>query len=175
MMDDEKLFVRAKLYVSAMAKGINPTTGEYVSECDSLADQRIQRCMEYVLEYMERPRSAGRARPFSITPEQKAAVQVSEEPIGINEVAKRINAVTGDGVKGISGVALASWLVSEGYLSSVKDSEGHTRKKLNDRSFELDIIEVDGEYDGRPYRQLRYGPTAQRFLIDNLEKIYGGR
>lgn len=172
-MGDEKLFTRAKFYLNAMSKGINPTTGEFVPETDALADKRIQRCMEYVLNLIENPKVSVTYRsPLSLSPEQKDDITISDESVGVNEVAKRINAVLNADMRKTSGVAIASWLVKEGYLSITEGNDGRSRKTLGARASELDMTEVYSEYNGIKYLQVRYGPAAQRFIVNNIEKIY---
>lgn len=179
-MEDKKLLQRAKFYADAMAQGINPTTGEYAAAGDSLSDPKLQRCMGYISEILSNVINNAYVKKvrenFRITPEQKAAVLLSDSPIGVNELARRINAVIDtEAVKSVSGVTIASWLADNGYLTVVKDSEGHTKKRLNDRSFEFGISETEGiSRTGIPFKQLVYDRKAQSFIVEHIENILAG-
>lgn len=180
-MEDMRILKRARDYISAMSEGINPLTGEFVPSGDTVAEARIQKCCEYVAGILNKLIENGgcfdnEKIPFSITPRQRVEVKTSKEPIGVNELVKRINAVTAKNMRGITGAAITAWLAKKGYLSVEKTVQTKesvtTRKVLNERSRELGItaIECVGS-TGKKYERLLYSNTAQRFILDNLDNI----
>lgn len=179
-MEDLKILKHARHYIAAMADGINPLTGEYAPPNDTISEERIQKCCRYVKEILDKLIESGgsvkpQKVPFSITPQQLTEVHVSAEPIGINEIAKRINSVTPKNMTGISGAKIASWLAENGYLTveTFNSVQPKTRKILNERSRALGITSVHGinPKTGEMYEKLLYAETAQRFILNNLYKI----
>ena len=179
-MDDLKLLKRAKLYTDAMSQGINPLTGEYVSNADSLSQDKLQNCMQYIsdilsdrIRRMER-KPKTRKILFSITPSQKSMVKLSDEPIGVNGIAKNINAVIDTEVmRSVSGVKIAEWMVEQGYLDIVQKEDNKTQKVINDRSAAFGITERDAINieTGEIYKKPVYNKTARKYIIDHIEEI----
>lgn len=179
-MYDLKLLKRAKLYVDAMSQGINPMNGEYVKETDSLSQEKIQNCMVYISQILndviqrnERKQS-GKRRPFSITFEQKAMVRLSDEPIGINELARRINEVIDKStMRSVSGTKITSWLVEQGYLDQIRIKGNKTQKTVNLRSasFGISIRDRVNIDTGEIYKQPVYNRYAQQYILEHIEEI----
>ena len=69
-MEDIRILKRARLYMTAMSEGINPLTGEYVPEGDSISQPRIQKCCEYVAGLIDKMIAKQEKSPFAITPQQ---------------------------------------------------------------------------------------------------------
>lgn len=185
-MEDVKIIKRARHYMAAMSDGINPLTGEYALSGDTISQERIQRCCAYVVEILDKLIENGGSFnaekiPFAITPNQCAAVKISDIPIGINDVAKRINAVTPKNMTNISGAKITSWLAENGYLDveTLKSTQTKeitmTKKLLNNRSRELGITAVQAvkRMTGEVYEKLLYNDNAQKFILKNLDKIVG--
>ncbi len=179
-MYDVRLIKRAKFYAEAMSQGIDPVTGEFASENDTISHERIQQCMGYIVSLLDdvlKYGLGGDKAEFCITPAQKSKVRLSDNEIGVNDLAKRINNEIDTGfVKGVTGSKIASWLVSRGYLSEqvygeMKSSK-RTVKTLNEKSALLGLKVIDKtRHTGEVYKQIVYPPSAQRFVLDNIEEI----
>lgn len=180
-MDDLKILIHARHYIGSMANGINPLNGEYAPQGDTISQERIQKCCSYVANILDKLIENGgefgrpKRQKFSITPQQISKVEISAEPIGINEFAKRINAATDKNMRGISGAKIASWLAENGYLTVVEKSESVTKthKVTNERSAVLGITmtELANVSTGEIYQKILYSPQAQRFILDNIDRI----
>lgn len=178
-MDEIRILKHARFYMSAMSEGINPLTGEYAPPGDTISQERIQKCCAYVVEQLDKlivqnGSASPRKLPFSITPQQAAQVQLSQTPIGVNDLAKRINAVTAKNMRNITGQSIAKWLANNGYLSQQRTTEEVVKMKKvpNERSSELGItlVKVTGP-DGGTYDKLLYSEKAQRFVLGNINSI----
>lgn len=180
-MYDVRMLKRARLYIEAMSQGINPLTGEYVPEWDTVAQERIQRCMGYVVTVLDDVLKKGvgaKKQEFQITSAQKAQVQLSDYEIGVNDLSKRINDTIDTGfVKGITGNKIAEWLVNKGFLSvreEVKTTK-NTVKILNDKAIQLGISSrLRTKPSGEAYEQLMYSRQAQQFILDHIDEIAKG-
>ncbi len=185
-MEDLKLLKHARHYIASMAQGINPLNGEFAAVGDTISQERIQKCCEYVAgllgKIIENEGEIGKSprkprKEFSITPRQIQNIAIFSQPIGINDVAKQINAVCEKGMKKITGAQIASWLANNGYLDVISEETQHvsvkTKKVLNDRSRELGITSatVVDKKTGEVYEKLLYNEHAQRFIVQNLDDI----
>ncbi len=180
-IDEMKLLKRSKLYIDAMAQGINPLTGEFVSD-SVISDGKIQSCLEYVSFVLDnvidkggitkaRNREKNTNENVVITREQIEKIKFSKEPIGITETAKRINEVIDESIsKRVTGPMLANMMVEMGYIGLEKDSR---RKITNEKSKKLGITTVQRKRLNSDdiYEQVVYSEDAQKFiayhLIDN--------
>lgn len=180
-MEDMRVLKHARHYIASMAEGINPLNGEFAPEGDTISQERIQKCCAYVTGLLDKLIQNGgnvgtpHKVNFEISREQIGRVEVSQIPIGINDIAKHINAVTDKNMKGISGAKIASWLVDAGYLTLERYStpSEKTRKVLNERSHELGITKtsITDKRTGEICDKLLYSENAQRFILSNLDKI----
>lgn len=180
-MENLKVLIHAKHYISAMANGINPLNGEYAPDGDTISQQRIQKCCSYVADILdkliENEGNFGTVpkRKFAITPLQLSDVKISDTPIGINDFAKRINAVTDTNMRGISGAKIAAWMAENGYLTVVEKTvpSKKTYKILNERSAQLGMTTTEyvDKKTGEISQKILYGSQAQKFILDNIDKI----
>ncbi len=178
-MYDIKLVKRAKLYSDAMSQGINPLNGDYVRDDDSLAQERIQHCMVFISQILENVITGGGAvkkskASFAITNEQKSRIEISDEPVGVNELARRINAVVdASSMRTVSGTKIASWMVKNGYLDLVTIDENKTIKIVNDKSpcFGISVRDKINLDTGDTYQQPVYNKSAQQYIVEHIEEI----
>lgn len=176
-MEDLVLLKRAVNYMEKMAMGKNPVTNKDVPQGDTVSEKRVQNCCIYVRDVLDKiiknDGMIGKRKKFTVTDELLSKIEISEIPIGISDFAKRINAVKEDTMRGISGTKIASWLAREGYISTEKIGENKTRKVINERSKEIGIISESkvSRRTGEIYDQLLYSAEAQRFILENLDKI----
>ena len=117
---------RARMYLDKLANGIDPITDEELPNDTVLNNVRLARCFFYSADILRRVIENGgeikapkkpKLSAFSITPEQKAAFQISYTPLRISEIVERLNAIVDTGtVKKLSTTAITGWLVEKGFL-----------------------------------------------------------
>ncbi len=171
---------RAKMYIDKLANGINPLTDTEMPEDETLNQVRISRCLFYVSEVLGRVidnggevgrKGAVLQLPFSVTDEQLSKAEISEQPVGVAIIAKRIAAVLDENVKSVPATHISNWLVQNGYLTEC--IRMNKREKISTQKGEaLGIVTVDSvNPSGVPYRKNIYSADAQKFIIDNIAKI----
>ena len=107
----------------------------------------------------------------SITDEQCSAVLVTQDPVGVSIISKRVGEVLDENVKTIPATHVTSWLVDNGYLVENVYS-GKKKKVTTPKGEQLGILTVDAvNPQGVPYKKNLYDSNAQRFIISNLNKI----
>lgn len=99
---------KTRYYMLSMSEGVNPCTGETAAENDVIARQSVQDCCEYVMMILDKmiercKRSRNRKCSDEITEGSYLLewVELSDKPIGVNQLAGRINAVLGDNRRNI--------------------------------------------------------------------------
>lgn len=170
---------RAKMYIDKLANGVDPITGGDVSDDSVINNVRISRCLFYVSGVLQKVIENGgevkktviKGLPFRITDEQLGMIEISEAPVGVSIIAKRIAAVLDEGVKNVSASKISTWLVNEGYLVE-NIRAGERSKEATEKGEAIGIFTVDGtSLSGREYKKNIYNADAQRFIISNIVQI----
>lgn len=171
---------RAKMYIDHLANGVDPLTNAEIPNDSVLNQVRISRCLFYVSDILSKvidnggevgKKHADKQLPFTITPEQLARVEISEDPVGVAIIAKRIAAVVDENVKGVPAVHISNWLLMNGYLS--ENIRSNKREKVaTSKGESIGIHTIDSvNSSGIPFRKNIYSSQAQRFVIGNIVKI----
>lgn len=172
---------RAKYYMDSLSSGTNPITGEPLAyDCEIAADN-FYKCFAYISEVLEKEinksahtdESRGKREEFYLSDEDMEKVLITDDHVGINTVAARINDVIDrDVMKGVSGGKLAECLVSMGYLKLDTLPNGNTVRVASDMGV-LAGIETQNRTDtvGKAYMQNVYSKQMQEFLVKNINEI----
>lgn len=178
-MTELETLQRAKMYIDKLANGIDPLTETEINGDSVINNVRISRCLFYVSGVLEKVISNGgevkktvvRSKDFIISEEQLSRVEISDEPVGITIISKRIAAVLDEGVKKVSPQRITGWLLNEGYLTEFirgdKRSKETTQKGESIGIFTVDSVSLNGV----PYRKTIYNSDAQRFIVSNIVRI----
>jgi len=167
----------ARAVLQGIAKGIDPLTGELISENTFLQDSRIIRCFYFITEILDNVSNGSYNRNnnlpnFIITPEQKSRVVMSEGRIGVNEFSKCINTCIDTNIsKKLTGVELNKRLKKLGILSETSTSDGKTRTITNENSFEFGFEMETRSFKGAEYEMVCMNDKGKKYLMDNIEGI----
>ena len=180
-MDNKlEMMKRAKSYLEQMANGLDPISETELPDDTILNNVRISRCFFFVADVLrEVIENGGEVKkavkignvPFSITEEQKAAVELSDEPLQISDFADRINAQVDMQMQGkLKVTAFGVWMVEKGFLQ-IEIRNDKKYKKPTDAGSDAGIITEWREYGDKSYYRVTYSREAQQFLLDNLDEI----
>ena len=179
-MNEKELVVHANNYIKQMARGINPLTGEIISDDDFINNVKISRCLFFVSEILEKyydvlekgNRRKIKKFKFYAKSEEMVNFNYSNEPIYVSIIADKINeCFYREDMRKISATAITSWLVSRGFLISYTRDDGKTAKKPTSLGEQLGIFTITKEGKNGPYLAVLYNMNAQKFIIDNIEDI----
>jgi len=181
MENNIELLKRAKNYIEALANGIDPIIGDVLQNETILNNVKISRCLFFVSGVLKEVIDNGGQVmhitkkaikiPFSITPEQKAKIELSTVPLQITEFVARINAQIDECTQGkIPPNWFTTYLVEEGYLTVI-NINGNKHKEPTDAGKKLGIITEWVDYLDKHYARIKYDENAQRFLLDNLDEV----
>lgn len=179
MTEFEKM-QRAKMYIDKLANGIDPLTDTEMTDDKVLNNVRISRCLFYVSEILGKVLDNGgevgkkvavKQLPFVISNEQIEKVEISEDPVSVSIIAKRISAVLDEGVKSVPATHIAAWMMDKEYLCE-NIYQNKKIKVATAKGEALGIFTVDAtSLTGVPYRKNIYSADAQRFIINNIVQI----
>jgi len=174
-MTELETMQRARMYLDKLAKGIDPISDQPLPGDTALNQVRLSRCFSYVSGILEQVIENGglpRTKPFFITPQQLAWVQLSPEPIRMIQLTERICDATRDPkMKRPSAKYFSDWLLKNGFLETKEGADGKSRRVPTPAGQQLGISfrMVQGKYGD--YETVYYDINAQRFLLDHLFEI----
>lgn len=178
-MTELEIIAHAQTYLEKLAKGINPLTGEEVAENDVVNNVRISRCLFYTADLLKKiVDNRGKykvemsdQKPFSLSMEQVARFEYSQQSLSITEIAKRFNALI-DSVymKELKTKQITEWLVSAGMLQNIiVNNRTRRRPTSQGESIGITTEERMGQYG--MYEGVFYSNKAQHFIVDNIDVI----
>ena len=171
-MTELETMQRAKMYLDKLAKGIDPISDQPLPEDTALNQVRLSRCFSYVSGVLEQVIANGglpRTKPFSISPQQLAWVQLSPEPIRMTQLTERISdAVRDPKMKRPSHKSISDWLLKNGLVEPKPGPDGKNHRVPTPAGQQLGISvrTVQGQYGD--YEAVYYDINAQRFVLDHL-------
>lgn len=177
-MEKEQL-IKVRDHMDLLAMGINPITGEMASQGDVINNPELIRTFHYaagilgdVIANGGKVRARGSKKlPFDISDQALAGFQYSDEPIGVTEIGKRINAlIDPDEMKPLKVTTITAFMVKTGMLKEVQD--GKNRRKTPTQAG-LDAGLTEEQFSGRygDYSKVLYNREMQQFIIDNMLTI----
>ena len=178
-MTELETMQRAKMYMDMLAQGMDPITGRPLPMDCGLDNARLGRCFSYVAGVLDKVIANGgsvgaktRTLAFSLTPEQRAAVRLSEFPISISDWINALYYAAGNPeMKKLASGAVTDWLVSRGMMVKQTDENGRTQRLPTETGRCMGISTKTRTSKDGDYQAVFYDLNAQRFLLDNLDAI----
>ncbi|THE09452.1 hypothetical protein E1I69_22330 [Bacillus timonensis] len=176
MNQDHERLIESKNIIKALANGVNPLTGEKVSNDSFLNSPGIIRPLFFLSQYLEHlpntPIKKKKPKAFTITSEEKSCIVLPSGKIGINVFAKAVNEVIDENKsKKVNGKVINRRLKTLGILSEETTENGNTRTITNDQSEGYGIELVTRQFNNREYKQVVFNDIGKQFLLDHLERI----
>ncbi|MBM6896768.1 hypothetical protein H9X86_05200 [Pseudoflavonifractor capillosus] len=182
MTEVEKI-AYARSYIQKLANGINPLTGQEVSEGDVINHVKISRCLFYVSDVLGQVVENGgvslrkrnvRKLPFQLDYQAREAFRYSEAPIPISEITRRINElIQPEEMTKLSYRHILEWLIEIGLLVLVTDASGKMIRKPTRSGEDLGITVEQRQSPRGAYTVVVYSKAAQEFILDNLDGAIG--
>lgn len=177
---DLELLKRANDYVFKMANGINPLTGEVVSDDDLINNIKISRCLFYVNTVLNNVLSNGgigknkikvEKVKFNIDRKTLEKYVFIEYDVSISKIVKNINDLINDEkMNKLKSTEVTGWLISIGLLEE-KVNNGKKLKVPTElgKNVGMYIEHRVGNFGG--YDIVIYKKKMQEFIIDNFENL----
>ena len=172
----------AKTFIDKLANGINPLDDTPLPEGDIANNVRLSRCFFYVSEILRQVIANGGTAPvsapppkrtaFSLTPDKRETLSVSEMPLSCGDIARYLNAQIDESrVRKISAFVINKWLLAKGFLQVVPTANGKRHKEPTAAGREIGIFTEDRVSAYGPYLAVLFNAQAQQFIYDNIEDI----
>lgn len=173
---------RAKTYIDKLANGVDPISDMETESGSVLDNIRLSRCFFYVSEILSEVienggvvNAYGEKAKFYITDEQKTNIAVTDDSVGVNELAKRINAAIDSArMQGATGVKINNWLSEQGYLRV--ETLGEKQIKVAAAKGEdngINTVDITTP-DGRKFKKNVFSKQMQQYIIDRINIILSG-
>jgi len=181
-MNELEKMQKAKLYMDKLANGVDPLTDTELQGDTVLNNVSLARCFFYVGEVLGKVisnggvvSSTGNKARFNIADEQRSAILITPESVGVNEIARRINAVIDTKtMTGATGVKINNWLVGQGLLQ-IETRDDKQVKVVTPEGEAAGISTVDvTTLDGRTFLKNVFAENMQRFIIERIDLIING-
>ncbi len=175
-MTEVEIIARAQMYLEKLAKGIDPLTGEEVSESDIINNVRISRCLSYVSDILKKITETGSfeviKNDFSLTPEQRRRFEYSQYPLSVSEITERLNGLINPvQTSTLKMGVISDWMTHIGMLTEVIINS-KKRKRVTAAGRDIGIFsEKKVNQRGVTYEAILYDTNAQHFIIDNIDAI----
>ena len=191
-----KILERAEMYLRKLSCGVNPLTEEMLPETDVCKQDRISKCLTYVADYlkqkvmpvMERREKVAAPKPQRIlkprqvrelatqelvlTPEMLSKYEVSEEPISVSGVVRRLNFLIPheSGMMPLVYADVAEVLSREGILLKEEGDKGKDLNLPTPHGEELGFAKVEADIRGHHSIYTKCNVDAQKFILNNIDK-----
>lgn len=178
---DKKEILDLKQNIDLLLAGIDPQSSISFGEDSVLKSDynreilnKISIILEYLIKVGMVPAVDKRVKfNFYLSEKQKQTIEISEDPVSISEFIFNINEIIDtSNMKKLPATAVTKWLAHIGYLKTTTTEKGMIFKTLTEKASELELICVEktNQY-GNKYSVNLYPPKAQKFIVDNLDKI----
>ncbi|WP_254842185.1 hypothetical protein [Fibrobacter sp. UWB11] len=184
------------MYLRKLSCGVNPLTEESLPEGDACRQDRISKCLTYVADYlkqkvmpvMERQEKAKAPKPPKIlkprmvrdaadkelvfTPEMLSKFEVSEEPVSVSGIVRRLNFLIPQesGMMPLVYADVAEVLSKEGILLKQEGDKGKDLNLPTPHGEELGFAKVEADIRGHHSIYTKCNVDAQKFILNNIDK-----
>lgn len=177
-MDELKVTMQAKAYLDALARGIDPISGEKLPEDTVLNQERLSRCFAYVSKQLQEKiedewfqRSCETWREALLASGTLEHVPYSKEPLSLRELLEALGfSGASDSAKKLPQVAVLEWLAREGFLEAEKRPSGGTGYRSTAWG-EMAGFSVRDEQTESSRLYVVCGEAAQHLIVNDLDKI----
>lgn len=180
MDNDLEMMMKAKELLELLANGRNPVSGAELPDDTILNDLQLSRCFFFTAGILQKViENRGQVNrvvnqklpPFEITEEEKAAVELSREPVQITKFCESINdRVNLSKMSRLKVTAFGKWLLDNGFLM-IDTHNNKNYKKPTGLGESVGLASVLRNYGDREYYAMTYNREAQQFLLDHLDEV----
>lgn len=169
----------AKSVIESLARGVNPLSGEEISDDEVINNVKISRCLFYVADVLEKlcqgehlQNNKKAKTPFIIKAGELENFDYTDGGIPISGIVKKINDIVGYDGRKIKRGLIIDWLIEDGLIVE-SEINGRKYKTPTDKGVEAGIYtEVRFGSNGN-YKVVLYNENAQKMIIEHLSETIG--
>lgn len=169
----------AKSIIESLAQGVNPFSGEIVSDDEVINNVKISRCLFYVADVLGKLCNGGYLKkenkskaPFIIKEGELENFDYYDGGIGILEIVRRINDIVSYDGRKIKRGLIIDWLIENGLIVE-NEINGRKYKIPTAKGIEAGIYTEERFVNSGNYKVVLYNKNAQRIIIEHLVEAIG--
>lgn len=174
-MNKEKMTLsEARETINHLVQGVDPYTGEVLSEVEFLHNPRMIRCFAVMSDLLtrivegEHKTLRSSKKPFQISKEEAESICFPTGDIGVKGIISAVNeAVDANAVGPLTILSLYKILKEIGVLKK-EEMNGKGRTAITEQSGRYGIISVKSVYQNEEYDRILYTDKAKVFLKKQL-------
>lgn len=166
-------------YAEKMSKGIDPTTNIAFNEDTVLNSHEIKRynlkMAEILMDLIKSNKKVlapnGKI-PFNMSQSEKESFAYSDISISISALVYQLNGYCKPYMRKLRATDITKWMQENGYLETKVTESGMLYKAATSKGNELGIVNCrkKNKY-GNKYSVNLYNSSAQKFVVNNIERI----
>ena len=174
-MDNRKLstMTYAVGYLEMLRKGLHPNTGNVLFDKDDKENAGIVNCLNFVCDFLNEyvKEEQTKERPFELTELARISIPISAENVIISRFTQTINQYAKEpDMQRLRTRQVTGWLLKNGYLQT-KTIAGKPVRVPTEKGNSVGITTNEVIGNDAEYIVNLYNSDAQRFILDNIEKI----
>ncbi len=178
MVTELEILERAESYLRKLSLGINPITDEPLDENDSFSQERIQKCLHFVADYLSndiarkkcRLARRGEKRLISIPVEFAEKYELFDEPVSISKIVGRLNTLLPKGMSHFLYQDIAGFLTMDGVLSPVETPSKRVTSLPTDFGIKVGFIKYVSSFNNIEQERTLCNRLGQQYILGNIQK-----
>ena len=170
-------------YAEKMANGIDPTTN--IAFCEDTVlnsleikqyNLKVARILLDLIKSDRKTQAPNGKIVFNMSQSEKESFVYSDGSISISALVYQLNGYCKPYMKKLHATDVTKWLQEKGYLETKKTESGMIYKAATLKGNELGIFNYKKKNKyGNEYSVNLYNNVAQRFIVNNIERIVQNR
>ncbi len=178
MATELEILERAESYLRKLSLGINPITDEPLNENDSSSQERIQKCLHFVADYLSndiarkkrRQARRGEKQLISIPVEFAEKYELFNEPVSISKIVGRLNTLLPKEMSHFLYQDIAGFLTMDGVLSPVETPSGRVTNLPTDFGIKVGFIKSVSTFNNVEHERTLCSRLGQQYILGNIQK-----
>ena len=188
---ESRILERAEQYMRKLSLGVNPLNEEALPDNDICRQERISKCLAYVADFLQQKiapnrepqpqkkkskRESKQPRKFAtaelnLSPEMLSKYEITEEPVSVSGVVRRLNALLpeGSGMIPLIYSDVAEILTREGVLLKEPGEKGKDTNLPSPRGEEMGFKRAEADIRGHHAVYTKCDAAAQKFILEKIQ------
>ena len=183
-MNEKEKLEYTKAFIDKLANGINPIDNSIIPENDLFNNVRISRCMHYISSLLDKAikncdtenistnKKSNSNKPIFFAVDDLKTFVFSAVPVPVNYLTKQLNNIlkSKDMIR-LHQRNIKDYMLKLGYLELQENQYGVSTARPSQRGIELGLGLTTIENSRGDSIAITYNTNAQRFILENINKI----
>lgn len=178
MATELEILEHAESYLRKLSFGINPLTDMSLNENDSCSQERIQKCLRYVADYLSynitrkqrRMEKRSVKQLISIPAEIVEKYEMFNEPVSISKIVGRLNSSLPKGMSHFLYKDIAGFLTMDKILAPVETSLGRVTNLPTTFGEKVGFVKQKTVFNNIEHERTLCNRLGQHYILENIQK-----